>query len=155
MSHFWYNHSILYLNLFYVSVWIWVLASYFILFTLHTFRSHIIFHTPYDKLPERDAFSDEEDSDEEDSEYEEVMIPKKQAKRKRGANEAASSKRVKPNPKPKIRILKKLVPRAMPNKQAPSKRARVSMDMPGPPPGPPPKRFKPNTLKPSSILSRR
>ena len=156
MSHFCYNYSILYLNLFYVSVWIWVLASYFILFTLHTFRSHIIFHTPYDKLPERDAFSDEEDSDEEDSEYEEVMIPKKkQAKRKRGANEAASSKRVKPNPKSQIHIPKKLVPRAIPNKQAPKKRPRIAMDMPGTPPGLPPKHFKPNSLKSSSILSRR
>ena len=79
-----------------------------------------------DKPPERDTFSDEEDSDEEDSEYEEVMIPKKKrAKRKRGANEAASSKRVNPNPKPKIRIPKKLVPRAMPNKQALKKRPLV------------------------------
>ena len=43
----------------------------------------------------------DEDSDEEDSDYEEVLIPKKkQAKRKRVANETASSKRVKPNPKP-------------------------------------------------------
>ena len=73
-------------------------------FTLHTFRSRIISHTLQGKLPECDAFSDEEDSDEEDSEYEEVMIPKKkQAKRKRGANEAASPKRVKPNPKPSQR----------------------------------------------------
>ena len=103
-------------------------------FTLHTFRSRIISHTLHGKLPECDAFSDEEDSDEEDSEYEEVRIPKKkQAKRKRWANEAASSKRVKPNPKSQIHIPKKLVPRAMPNKQTPKKQPWVSMDMPGPP----------------------
>ena len=60
--------------------------------------------------PEREAFSDE-DSDKEDSEYEEVVIPKKKLKRKREANKAASSKRIKPNPKPQIRIPKKLVPR--------------------------------------------
>ena len=54
--------------------------------------------------PERDAFSDEEDSsDEEESEYEEVTIPKKKrAKRKHKENQAANSKRVKPNPKPII-----------------------------------------------------
>ena len=54
--------------------------------------------------PERDAFSDEEDSsDEEESKYEEVTIPKKKrAKRKREENQAANSKRVKPNPKPII-----------------------------------------------------
>ena len=110
-----------------------------------------------EKPLERDAFSDEEDSDEEDSEYEEVVIPKKkqQAKRKRGANQAASSKRNKPNPKPQIRIPKKLEPRAMLNKQAPKKRPRASLDVPGPPPGAPPKRFKPNLPKPSSIPSRR
>ena len=108
-----------------------------------------------DKPPERDTFSDEEDSDEEDSEYEEVMIPKKkQAKRKRGANEAASSKRIKPNPKSQINIPKKSVPRAMSNKQAPKKRPRALVDPPGPPPGAPPKRFKPNESKPSSIPSR-
>ena len=49
--------------------------------------------------PERECFSDE-DSDEEDSDYEEIVIPKKkQAKRKLRANEAASSKRIKLNPK--------------------------------------------------------
>ncbi len=32
---------------------------------------------------------------------------------------------------------------------------RASMDVPGPPPGAPPKRFKPNQSKPSSIPSRR
>ena len=53
-----------------------------------------------EKLNERDAFSDEEYSDEEDSEYEQVVTPKKnqRAKRKRGANEEASFKRIKPNP---------------------------------------------------------
>ena len=108
-----------------------------------------------EELPEREAFSDE-DSDEEDSDYEEVVNPKKkQAKRKRGANEAASSKRIKPNPKPQIRIPKKSVPPAMLNKQASKKRPRASMDPPGPPPGAPPKRFKPNQSKPSSIPSRR
>ena len=51
--------------------------------------------------PKRDAFSDEEDSsDEEEPEYEEVTNPKKRAKRKREENQAANSKRVKPNPKP-------------------------------------------------------
>ena len=109
-----------------------------------------------EKPPDRECFSDE-DSDEEDSDYEEVVISKKnQAKRKRGANEAASSKRIKPNPKPQIRIPKKSVPRTMPNKQAPKKRPRASMDPLGPPPGAPPlKRFKPNQLKPSSIPSPR
>ena len=49
--------------------------------------------------PERECFSDE-DSDEEDSDYEEIVISKKkQVKRKLRANEAASSKRIKPNPK--------------------------------------------------------
>ena len=52
------------------------------------------------ELPEREAFSDE-DSDEEDSDFEEFVIPKKkQAKPKRGADEAASLKRIKPNPNP-------------------------------------------------------
>ena len=61
------------------------------------------------EAPEREAFSDE-DSDEEGSDYKEVVIPKKkQAKQKRGANEAASSKPIKANPKPQIRILKKLL----------------------------------------------
>ena len=46
-----------------------------------------------EKLSERENFSDE-DSDEEDSDYEEFVVPKKkQAKRKREANEAASPKR--------------------------------------------------------------
>ena len=41
---------------------------------------------------------------------EETVIPKKkQAKRKLRANEAASSKRIKPNPKPQLRVPKKLV----------------------------------------------
>ena len=97
-----------------------------------------------EKPPDRECFSDE-DSDEEDSDYEEVVISKKnQPKRKRGANEAASSKRIKPNPKPQIRIPKKSVPPAMLNKQAAKKRPRASMDSSGPPPGAPPKRFKPN-----------
>ena len=52
-----------------------------------------------DPPSEREAFSDE-DSDEEDSEYEEMLIPKKDVKRKRGANEVANLKRIKPNPKP-------------------------------------------------------
>ena len=77
--------------------------------------------------PEREAFSDE-DSDEEDSDYEEIVIPKKKdAKRKRGENEEANSIRIKPNPKPQIRIPKKSVPPAMPNKQALIKRPRASM----------------------------
>ena len=55
-----------------------------------------------EKPPERECFSDE-DSDEEDSDYEEIVIPKKkQAKRKLRANEAASSKRIKPIPKPQM-----------------------------------------------------
>ena len=65
--------------------------------------------------PERECFSDE-DSDEEDSDYEEIVIPKKkQAKRKLRANEAASSKRIKPNPKPEVRVPKKLVARVIPS----------------------------------------
>ena len=77
------------------------------------------------KFPERDAFSDEEDSDEEDSEYEEVVIPKKkQAKRKHGANEVGSLKHVKSNPKPQIHIPQKLVLHAMPNRKAPKKLQR-------------------------------
>ena len=104
-----------------------------------------------EEIPERECFSDE-DSDEEDSDSEEFVIPKKkQTKRKRVANEATSSKRVKPNPKPRLRIAKKLLPRVMPNKQAPRKRPRASMDPPGPPPGAPPQK----RLKPSSIPSRR
>ena len=104
---------------------------------------------------EREAFSDE-DSDEEDSEHEEILIPKKKdVKRKRGANEVANSKRIKPNPKPQIRIPKKSVRPAMPSNQAPKKRPRASMGPPGPPSGPPPKRFKPNQSKPSSFPSRR
>ena len=87
-------------------------------------------------LPERECFSDE-DLDEENPDYEEIVIPKKkQAKRKLRANEAASSKRIKSNPNPQLRVLKK----------SPKKRL-------GPPPGAPPsKRLRP---KPSSILSRR
>ena len=127
---------------------------------LHTyFVKHVFVDgSCHDKsVTERDAFSDEEDSDEEDSEYEEVVIPKKQQqpKRKRGANTTVSSKRIKPNPKPQIRIPKKNVPRATPNKQVPKKRSRASIDVPGPPPGAPLKRFKPKQSKPSSIPSRR
>ena len=88
----------------------------------------------------------------------EVVIPRKQkSKRKREANESASSKRAKPNPKPQAHIPKKLMPRPKPNKQGTKKRPRVSLDVlvPGPPPGQPPKRFKPSTSKPSSIPSRR
>ena len=108
-----------------------------------------------DPPSEREAFSDE-DSDEEDSEYEEILIPKKKdVKRKRGANEVANSKRIKPNPKPQIRIPKKSVRPAMPSNQAPKKRPRASMGPPGPPSGPPSKRFKPNQSKPSSFPSRR
>ena len=96
---------------------------------------------PKEEFPEREAFSDE-DSDEEDSDFKEIMIPKKkQAKRKRGSNEAASLKRIKPNPKPQIRIPKKLVSRTITNKQASRKRTQASMDPPGPPSGPPGKRF--------------
>ena len=98
----------------------------------------------------------DEDSDEEDSDYEEVLIPnKKQTKRKRVANETASSKRVKPDPKPRLRVAKKLLSRVMPIKQARRKRPRASMD---PPPGAPSqKRYKLNQsqLKPLSIPSRR
>ena len=98
------------------------------------------------------------DSDEEDSDYEEVLIPnKKQTKRKRVANETASSKRVKPDPKPRLRVAKKLLSRVMPIKQAPRKRPRASMDPPGLPPGAPSqKRYKlnQNQLKPLSIPSR-
>ena len=102
------------------------------------------------EAPEREAFSDE------DSDYKEVVIlKKKQAKQKRGANEAASSKPIKANPKPQIRIPKKSVSSAMLNKQTPKKRPQASMDPPGPPPGAPPKRFKPNQSKLSSIPSRR
>ena len=92
---------------------------------------------------------------EEESEYEEVVIPKKQqsAKRKREVSNAADSKRAKPNRKPRISIPKKSAPRA--NNQVPKKRPRASMDVPGPPTGPPPKRLKPNQFKPSSIPSRR
>ena len=105
--------------------------------------------------PEREAFSDE-DSDEEDSDYEEIVIrEKKDAKRKRGGNEEANSIRIKPNPKPQIRIPKKSVPPAMPNKQVPRKRPLASMEPPRPPSGPPPKRFKPNQSEPLSFPSRR
>ena len=105
-------------------------------------------------LPEQEAFSDE-DSDEEDSEYEEILIPeKKDVKRKREANEVANSKRIKPNLKPQIRILKKSVRPCQAIKRQ-KKRPRVSVGPPGPPSGPPPKRFKPNQSKPSSIPSRR
>ena len=56
---------------------------------------------------EHECFSDE-NSNEEDSDYEEIVIPKKkQAKRKLRANEAASSKRIKQNPKPQLRVPKK------------------------------------------------
>ena len=50
----------------------------------------------------------------------EIVIPKKkQAKRKLRTNEAASPKRIKPNPKPELRVLKKLVSRAISSNQAP------------------------------------
>ena len=55
----------------------------------------------------------------------------------------------KPKPKPKERYQNKVV------YQADKKRSLASMDVPGPPPGTPPKRFKPNQSKPSSIPSRR
>ena len=88
--------------------------------------------------PERECFSDE-DSDEEDSDYEEIVIPKKKrTKRKLRANEAASSKRIKPNPKPQLRVPKKLVMRAIPSNQMPKRRPRASIEPPGPPPGAPP-----------------
>ena len=107
--------------------------------------------------PECECFSDDY-SDEEDSDYEESVIPKKkQAKRKLRANEAASSKRIKPNPKtaakPQLRVPKKLVPRAIQGNQAPKKRPRASIEPPGPhPDAPPSKRLRP---KPSVIPSRR
>ena len=83
-----------------------------------------------------DFFNTLFDSDEEDSEYEEVMIPKKkqQAKQKRAPNEAASSKRIKPNPKPQFRVPKKIVPWAIPSNQAPKKRPQASIEPPGAPP---------------------
>ena len=81
--------------------------------------------------PEQEAFSNE-GSDEEDSEYEGTLIPKKKdVKRKREANEFANSKRIKPNPNPKICIPKKSVWPAMPNNQAPKKRPRTSTGPPG------------------------
>lgn len=88
---------------------------------------------------------------------ERMRYTQKQVKREREENEAASSKRIKPNPKPQLRIPKKSAPRAAPNKPKPKKRPRASMDVfvPGPPPGAPVKRFKPNTSKPSSIPSRK
>ena len=55
--------------------------------------------------------------------------------------------------KSKPRIPKKSAPRA--NNELPKKRAQASMDVPEPPPGPPPKRFKSNQTKPSSIPSQR
>ena len=84
---------------------------------------------------------------------EEIVIPKKkQAKRKLRANEAASPKRIKPNPKPELRVLKKLVSRAIPSNQAPKEWPRASIEPPGPPPGAPPsKELRP---KLSSIPSR-
>ena len=55
--------------------------------------------------PERECFSDE-DSDEDDSNYEEIVIPKSQKKRqvkiKLKASKVASSKRIKPMPKPQV-----------------------------------------------------
>ena len=65
--------------------------------------------------------------------------------------------RIKPNPKPQLRIPKKSAPRAAPNKPTPKKRPRASMGVfvPGPSPGAPPKRFKLNTSKPSSIPSQK
>ena len=101
-------------------------------------------------MPEREAFSDEE-SDEEDSEYEEVVIPK--AKKRKLKGEKSNAKRIKLNPNP--RTPKKQEPRAIPIKKASSERPRASKAVPGPPPGKPPKRFKPNQSKPSSIPSRR
>ena len=74
---------------------------------------------------------------------------------KREANEVANSKRIKPNPKPQIRIPKKSVRPAMPSNQALKKRPRASMGSPGPPSEPPPKRFKPNQSKLSSFLPSR
>ena len=92
-----------------------------------------------EKLFECETFSDE-DSGEEDSDYEEFVVPKKkQAKRKREANEAAKPKSYRQPPKPHIRIPKKVVPPAMSNKRLPKPLA--SMDPPVPPLGPPPKRF--------------
>ena len=53
-----------------------------------------------EKLSERENFS-YKDSDEQDSDYEEVVVPKKkQAKRKRKANEDTNPKRFRPTPKP-------------------------------------------------------
>jgi len=88
-----------------------------------------------EKPVESDCFSDEEVS-----EYEKVLIPKKQqpAKRKRGVNKAADFKR----PKTKNAHPKKATPRT--NNQVPKKRPRASMDVLGPSPGPPLKRFKSN-----------
>ena len=89
-------------------------------------------------IAELEAFSDT-DSDEEDSDYEEVVIPK--VKRKRDIEEENSNvKRTKLIPKSKF-----------PSKRRP----RVSKGASAPPPGKPPKRFKPSKSKLSSIPSRR
>ena len=70
---------------------------------------------------------------------EEIVIPrKKQAKRKLRANEAESPKRIKPNPKPELLVLKKLVSLAIPSNQAPKERPRASIEPPDSPPGAPP-----------------
>ena len=70
--------------------------------------------------PERECLSDE-DSDEDISNYEEIVIPKKrQEKIKLKASKAASSKLIKPIPKPQC-TQKKLVPRVIPYNHVPTK----------------------------------
>ena len=59
-----------------------------------------------------------EDSFYSEAKEEIVISKKKQAKRKLRANEAASPKRIKPNPKPELRVLNKLVSRAIPSNHA-------------------------------------
>ena len=104
-------------------------------------------------LSEQSSLAGSEDSFYSEAKEEIVIPKKKQANRKFRANEAASPKRIKPNPRPELRVLKKLVSRAIPSNQAPKKRPRASIEPPGPPPGAPPsKELRP---KPSSLPSRR
>ena len=104
-------------------------------------------------LSEQSSLAGSEDSFYSKAKEEIVISKKKQAKRKLRANEAASPKRIKPNPKPELRVLKKLVSRAIPSNQAPKKRPRASIEPPGPSPGVPPSKV--SRPKPSSILYRR
>ena len=104
-----------------------------------------------EKLPEREEFSDVEDSDDEDSgSEEEIAIPKK---RHLKGDDKEPNKRKKLNPQPRLKIPKKQQTRPKP--QLPKKRPLTQGAVPKPPPGPPPKRFKPGRKKPSKIPSRR